>query len=232
MKRRSLLKLAAGSAVLALVPSQPLLASTPHKRMAMVVDVRRCTGCMACTVSCSIENNVEKGRGRTQVIQYIESRSGQSKTVALASQCAHCEHPKCVEACPDKVQATYKRESDGVVVIDHGKCISCQRCVKACPYGARKRGKAMKTPPQSCNLCVHRLDQGLLPACVETCVGEARTVGDLNDPASAVHQLVKQHRVYTLLSQHNTSPNLYYIGLPEQFADQAVLSMAPLNWQR
>ncbi|MEC4727153.1 4Fe-4S dicluster domain-containing protein [Shewanella sp. D64] len=230
MDRRSLLKFAAGSAMLTLVPSQAILAAGQGRKMAMVFDVRRCTGCMACTVSCSIENQVTKGMGRTRVTQYSLAHAGKLKTLALPNQCNHCEHPECVKVCPK--DATYKRKEDGIVVIDQERCIRCQRCVKACPYGARRRGELMKTPPEHCNFCIHRTTQGLLPACVETCVGEARLFGDLNDPSSQVHQAVKNNRVYTLLSDSGTQPNIYYIGLPEDFADQEVLALSHLDWQR
>lgn len=221
----------AASSAFTLVPSSQLLAKTPGKRYVMIFDVRRCTGCLSCTVNCNIENNVPAGRSRTEVNQAIvqDSKTG-SAVIAMPNQCNHCDNPPCTAVCP--VKATYKRPEDGIVVIDYDKCIHCQACVKACPYGARKADPQMKTPPEKCNFCIHRLEQGLLPACVESCIGKARIFGDLNDPTSEVYRLVKENKVYALLSKLGTKPNIFYIGLPEDIDDKAMLDLKATDWQR
>ena len=127
MERRSLFKLAAGSAVFTCIPTAQLLAKTPGKRYAMVFDVRRCTGCLSCTVSCSVENHVEAGRARTQVNQMAVKTAAAEAVIAFPNQCNHCDNPPCVRVCP--VKATYKRSEDGIVVIDYNKCIHCMACV-------------------------------------------------------------------------------------------------------
>lgn len=230
LDRRSVLKMVTGSALLTLVPSAKLMAKTQGKRLAMVFDIRRCTGCMSCTVSCALENQTDPGRNRTKVTQAsIETGNGLA-TMAVPNQCNQCDKPTCIDVCP--AEATYKRKEDGIVVIDYDKCIHCQRCVKACPYGARVKDKRYKKPPEKCNFCIHRTSQGLLPACVETCIGEARVFGDLNDPNSAVSKLVKENKVYAMLSDAGTEPNIFYIGLPEQTDDKEILSLNFLDWQR
>ncbi|WP_417348947.1 4Fe-4S dicluster domain-containing protein [Ferrimonas sp.] len=230
LDRRSLLKMAAGSAALTLIPSTSLLAQTQGKRMAMVFDVRRCTGCLSCSVSCSIENQVPEGRARTRVTQSSVETADGVATLAVPNQCNHCEKPSCVEVCPKN--ATYKRPEDGIVVIDYDKCIHCQRCVKACPYGARRKDPKYKTAPEKCNFCVHRLEQGLLPACVETCIGEARVFGDLNDPNSEVAKLVRDNKVYGMLPESGNLPSILYIGLPQPSDDKKILKLNHLEWQR
>jgi Fe-S-cluster-containing dehydrogenase component len=134
-----------------------------------------------------------------------------------------------VKVCPAK--ATWKREEDGVVVIDYTKCIHCNACVAACPYGARKGDETHRKPPEKCNFCVHRLEQGLLPACVETCIGRARVFGDLNDPKSEVSRLVRENKVYRLGESWGTKPNILYIGLPE-INDREMLRIKSTDWQR
>jgi tetrathionate reductase subunit B len=230
LNRRSILKMAAGGVLLSLVPSSQLLAKTSGKRLAMVFDVRRCTGCLSCTVSCAIENQTDPGRGRTRVNQASIDTTTGIATLAVPNQCNHCEKPSCVDVCP--VGATYKRKEDGIVVIDHEECIHCQLCVDACPYGARRKDETLATPPEKCNFCIHRVTAGLLPACVETCIGEARTFGDLNDPESKISQLVKDNKVYAMLAEEGTLPNIFYIGLPENSKDKEILALNFLDWQR
>lgn len=230
MERRSLFKLAAGSAVFTCIPTAQLLAKTPGKRYAMVFDVRRCTGCLSCTVSCSVENHVEAERARTQVNQMAVKTAAAEAVIAFPNQCNHCDNPPCVRVCP--VKATYKRSEDGIVVIDYNKCIHCMACVPACPYGARKADPTHKNPPEKCNFCIHRISEGLLPACVESCIGKASVFGDLNDETSEIYKLVKANKVYALLSGYGTKPNIFYIGLPEGCDDKAMLSVKQTNWQR
>ena len=135
--------MAAGTAF-TLIPSAQLLAKTPGKRYAMVFDVRRCTGCLSCTVSCAMENKTPVGRSRTDVSQVtVTGKSFGSAVLPMPHQCNHCDNPPCVAVCPAK--ATYKRPEDGIVVIDYNKCIHCQACTKACPYGARKADPEFKT---------------------------------------------------------------------------------------
>lgn len=230
INRRVLLELAAAGTAFTLVPSAQLLAKTPGKRYAMVFDVRKCTGCLSCTVNCSIENNVPEGRARTAVNQWTVVTKNGAAAIGMPNQCNHCDNPPCVQVCPAK--ATYKREEDGIVVIDYDKCIHCQACVAACPYGARKKDPEFKNPPEKCNFCIHRLKEGLLPACVESCIGGARVFGDLNDPESEVYKLVKENKVYALLAEAGTKPNIFYIGLPEGIDDKAKLELKATDWQR
>ncbi len=230
INRRTLFKIAGTSLSLVLVPHSEIFAKTPGKHYVMVFDVRRCTGCISCTVSCSQENNVPYGRQRTDVVQVpIVDPNGNISTLPLPHQCNQCDNPPCVSVCP--VKATYKRAEDGIVVIDYTKCIHCQACTVACPYGARKKDTEMKKPPEKCNFCIHRLEAGLLPACIETCIGHARLIGDLNNPESEVAQILRREKAYRLLSASGTGPNIYYVGLPE-INDKELLETPAIQWQR
>jgi len=110
--------------------------------------------------------------------------------------------------------ATWKREEDGIVVVDPDICIGCKYCIQACPYDARfinpKTGSADK-----CDFCVHRVEQGLVPSCVNTCVGGARIFGDLNDPESEIARLVATNPATVLRPGQGTEPNVFYIGLDQ-----------------
>jgi tetrathionate reductase subunit B len=80
----------------------------------------------------------------------------------------------------------------------------------ACPYDARYVDEE-KAAVDKCTFCVHRLDQGMPPACVETCVGQARHFGDLNDPASEVSKLLATHDVFRLYEEAGSDPAIFYI---------------------
>lgn len=183
-------------------------------RWAMVVDLRLCIGCQACTVACSVENRVPLGSFRTLVTNYEVTSHGEARRYTLPRLCNHCQKPACVTVCP--TQATSKR-ADGAVVVDNTICIGCGYCVQACPYDARFINETTRTVDK-CTFCLHRVEAGLLPACVETCVSGARIFGDLNDPQSAVATLVRKHPVQVLKRGMGTEPMVFYIGLDAAFA--------------
>jgi molybdopterin-containing oxidoreductase family iron-sulfur binding subunit len=110
--------------------------STQRKhRYGMVIDTRRCVGCRACMVACKAENKTPPGVFYTVVFdQLIEPRID-DKPLFMTKPCFHCGHPPCVDVCP--VSATFKREQDGIVVVDYDRCIGCRYCMTACPYAAR-----------------------------------------------------------------------------------------------
>jgi Fe-S-cluster-containing dehydrogenase component len=130
----------------------------------IAVDHPACWGCRTCEVACKQENRAPDGVRLIAVTEdgprLEDSRSEFSYRVNL---CRHCDDPPCVEACP--VEAITKRE-DGIVILDTGACTGCSLCVEACPYQAiafaDREGKAYK-----CNLCVQRVDRGLIPACAD-----------------------------------------------------------------
>jgi len=179
------------------------------KQYGMVIDVRRCIGCHACTVACKSEFDLALGVNRCWV-EYVEK--GEYPNVGrsfLPRLCNHCSEPSCVYVCP--TNATYKRKQDGVVVVDQGLCIGCKYCIQACPYGARYQDPIMGWIDK-CDFCVHRVAQGYEPSCVSTCVGGARIFGDLGDPDSEVSKLIAKNRVTVLRQEMGTFPNVYYIA--------------------
>ena len=189
----------------------------PKHRWAMVVDLRKCIGCQACTVSCSMENVPPIGQFRTIVSQYevknVDKPGQPVGNFMLPRLCNHCDNPPCIPVCP--VQATYQQE-DGVVLIDNEICVGCGYCVQACPYDARFINKETKTADK-CTFCYHRVKVGLLPACVESCVGGARIFGDVRDPNSEVSKLIDTNDVKVLRPEMNTKPHNFYIGMDEHF---------------
>ncbi len=183
----------------------------------MVVDLNKCIGCQACTASCKAEFNVPMGVFRTWVREFEDGNYPNVKVEFLPSLCNHCDDPPCVPVCP--VQAIFKRE-DGAVLIDSETCIGCGYCVQACPY------EAVFINPQTqvaekCTFCTNRVEKGLQPACVETCVGGARVFGDLADPQSKISQLVSTKPVQVLKPELGTEPMTYYIGMDKDIVGRA-----------
>ncbi len=220
--RRSLLQWI-GGATLALAAlgdgrAAPAAAATQETtaHWAMVIDLRLCIGCQACTVACSLENQIPLGSFRTIVSAYETTRGGRPRRAVLPRLCNHCEHPACVTVCPTK--ATSKRP-DGIVVVDNTVCVGCGYCIQACPYDARFINTSTRTADK-CTFCLHRLEAGLLPACVETCVSGARVFGDLGDPHSQVSQLLRQYPTQVLKKHMGTGPQVFYIGLDQAFDDR------------
>jgi nitrate reductase / nitrite oxidoreductase, beta subunit len=88
--------------------------------------------------------------------------------------CEHCLNPSCVASCPSG--AMYKREEDGIVLVDQDKCRGWRFCVSGCPYKKvyfnHRTGKAEK-----CTLCYPRIEAGQPTICSETCVGRIRYIG-------------------------------------------------------
>lgn len=207
-------KVTIGAAASVAGASQSAAASEggPVPHWGMVVDLRKCIGCQACTVACIMENDVPEDAFRTHVSVYELVKDGQDPAmVMLPRLCNHCDDPPCVPVCP--VEATFKAEN-GEVLVDASRCVGCAYCVQACPYDARFINHETQTADK-CTFCFHRTQAGLLPACVETCVGGARNFGDLNDPESEVARMLRENEVSVLRPEMHTNPNVYYIGLDD-----------------
>jgi nitrate reductase beta subunit len=88
--------------------------------------------------------------------------------------CEHCLNPACAASCPSG--AIYKREEDGIVLVDQDKCRGWRMCISGCPYKKvyfnHKTGKAEK-----CTFCYPRIEVGIPTVCSETCVGRLRYIG-------------------------------------------------------
>ncbi len=123
--------------------------------------------------------------------------------------CNHCTHPACLEACPRK--AIYKREEDGIVLIDQERCRGYRHCIKACPYKKIYFNEVLGRS-EKCVFCYPRLEKGEVNACARQCPGRLRFVGLLDDPASPVHKLVVKYKVALgLFPDKGTHPNVYYV---------------------
>ncbi len=179
---------------------------TDKVRWGMLINTTKCAdGCDACVTACETEYGwgpesepLSAPNQRAQWIRKVkltDKATGYAQTLPL--MCQHCEIPPCVDVCP--TGASMKRV-DGIVLVDKHICIGCRYCMMACPYKARSfvhenltdqnvnapRGKGTV---ESCTMCVQRVDNDGIPACVEACNAEnhnAMFFGDLNDPQSEI----------------------------------------------
>lgn len=185
-----------------------------NKRYGMVVDLRKCVGCEACTVACKSENGVPLGHFRTWVQKHEVGTYPNVGLHFVPKLCNHCDEPACVKVCP--TGASFKREEDGIVLINQDNCVGCKYCMVSCPYGVRYLDEE-KGVVDKCTWCVHRVENGVVPSCVNTCIAGARIFGDLNDPNSEISKFIATHPVQQLKPESGLGPNVYYVALDKAF---------------
>ena len=184
-------------------------------RWLKVLDQTRCIGCHACTTACKSENEVPLGVTRTYVKSVDVGTFPQVRRAFQVTRCNQCTDAPCVAACP--TEAMYKRP-DGIVDFDKDICIGCKACMAACPYDAIFINPEDHSA-EKCNMCAHRIDVGLEPACVSVCPTEAILVGDLNDPTSKVAQLVQRKPALVRRPEKETGPGVFYLGAHQATLD-------------
>jgi molybdopterin-containing oxidoreductase family iron-sulfur binding subunit len=247
----SLVGAAGGSTVVAR-GSEPAGAASGHgsdqprtgPRLAMVIDLRKFGRddelLERCIKACHEAHNVpDFGDDRKNEIKWIWTEEFESafhseefhylradlqgKPTLLL--CNHCNNPPCTRVCP--TQATWKRSSDGIVMMDWHRCIGCRYCIVACPYGSRSFNwtdprphianpnpgfpTRMRGVVEKCTFCEERLARGRQPACVEACTNDEIVFGDLNDPESKVRQLLAERLAIRRKPGLGTEPEVYYI---------------------
>lgn len=211
------------------LPKKPGAKRPNAKRLGLVIDLDTCVGCHACAVACKEWNTGGTAGPLTDFGPYGASPDGvwfnrvhafeagdgpAGRTVHFPRSCLHCEKPDCVTVCP--TGASYKRAEDGIVLVDDAKCIGCQLCAWACPYGAREMDPVEQVM-KKCTLCVDRIynqnlaEQDRVPACVRACPVGARHFGDLGDPGSAISLLVAERGGFDLMPEQETRPVNKYL---------------------
>ncbi len=240
--RRNFLSKAAIAGSITLAPGV-LLHQTAHAkpddqavssdtRWGMLIDTNKCakscTGCVdACNEEFDLIGSMPKSSEaqKTQYIRKVTLVEKQTKhETSLPMLCQHCESPPCVDVCP--TGASFKRV-DGIVLVDKHICIGCRYCMMACPYKARSfvheaiENQTLSAPRgkgtvESCTMCVHRVDNGDIPACVEACTADnhnAMFFGDLNDPDSEISREMKKHGGKQIRADLNLNTGVRYQGL-------------------
>jgi molybdopterin-containing oxidoreductase family iron-sulfur binding subunit len=219
-------------------PTNPLVA----KRWAMVIDLKKChhaDGCHDCIDACHLTHNVPDFDDPKDEIKWIWKEpfhnafhdqdhpflTDEIKHGPALLLCNHCDNPPCTRVCP--TQATWKREEDGIVMMDWHRCIGCRYCVAACPYGSRSFNWRDPRPHideirteyptrargvvEKCTFCDERLARGQMPACVEACEENAIVFGDLEDPDSEVRKILGEKFSIRRKPELGTRPEVYYL---------------------
>lgn len=182
------------------------------KRPTFYVDMSACTGCKTCMIACIDKHDLPLGVMYRRVTEYtggswVKRGDGTYEQnvfayyVSLA--CNHCENPICVRSCP--TTAMHKDEN-GIVSVDHDKCVGCRYCEWGCPYSApqynAELGKMTK-----CDFCRDYLEQGKDPACVAACPTRALQYGEYED---LVARYGESQVVAPLPDPSITQPNLLF----------------------
>jgi molybdopterin-containing oxidoreductase family iron-sulfur binding subunit len=210
-----------------------------NRAWCMVIDLKKCDGCVTrgispqCVQACILGHFAPKGQ---QWIEVYELELPGGGSFFLPAPCYQCENAPCVNVCP--VGATYHTE-DGVVLVDHDRCIGCRLCMAACPYQRRFfNWGTPELPPEAasaeysplypvpavkgtvikCMFCLHFLHDGRLPYCVSGCPTRALYMGDLNaDVASNGAEVVELGRfldandAFRYKEELGTQPRVYYL---------------------
>lgn len=205
-------------------------------KLGMVIDRSRCVACGTCTTACKVANNLSDDVWWNRVVNEMSTErdapEGTYPNLKMSTHtlaCQHCENPACVSVCP--VEATYKREEDGIVMQDGSLCIGCKLCLDACPYtgvrtfveepkwhidfkmGDENAAEHVAGTVEKCTFCAHRIDSDESPACVKYCPARARAFGDLNDPESDVaKKLASASKKEQLKVEEGTSPSVFIIN--------------------
>jgi Fe-S-cluster-containing dehydrogenase component len=176
-------------------------------RFGMVIDTKKCVGCMDCVVACKTENNVPEGYNRDWIVTFANGKFPDIHMEIQTQRCNHCDNTPCVSCCP--TGASHVEEFGKIVLVEQNKCIGCKACLAACPYDARfvhPDGYADK-----CTFCIHRVEQGELPACVSVCPTHCMYFGDFDDPNSEVSKLLTSRKNHSLIPEAGTSPRIFYL---------------------
>ena len=202
-------------------------------KLGLVIDLDTCVGCHACATACKQWNTSGTigplsdqapyakdpggtwlNRIRTFEVEKLSNQQASGKTVHMPMSCMQCEDAACVTVYP--TGASYKRQEDGIVLVDQDKCMGCNLCAWACPYGARELDEEQGVM-KKCTLCVDRIYDEQLPAaerqpaCVLSCPTSSRAFGDFDDPDSDVSKLTAQRGGQGLMPELGYKPVNRYL---------------------
>ena len=211
-----------------------------QRRWSMVIDTRKCVGCHACTVACIAENKLPPGVVYRPVVQEEFGVYPNVQLRFFPRPCMQCDEPPCVPVCPVSA-TWKRPDGITVIDYDKcigcRYCISaCPYGARTADFGLNYTDDTPELQPyealpnheygkswsrlqhgspvgnaRKCHFCLHRLEVGLLPQCVTTCIGRATIFGDANDPASLVSENLRAPNQLRLLEEKGTKPKVTYL---------------------
>lgn len=211
-----------------------------ERRWMMVIDTRKCIGCHACTIACIAENKLPPGVVYRPVVTEEIGTYPNLAIRFTPRPCMHCAKPPCTPVCPVHAtwkRADGIVAIDYDKCIGCGYCVTaCPYNARTRDYGEfytentpavqpyekepnneygkhweRTRHDSPVGNARKCHFCVHRLEHGMLPECVTTCIGRATYFGDAADPGSLVAVLSAKPNAMRLLDEKGTKPNVVYL---------------------
>ena len=211
-----------------------------QRKWMMVIDTRKCVGCHACTVACIAENKLPPGVVYRPVVQEEIGTFPNVQLRFFPRPCMQCDNPPCVPVCPvgatwKRPDGIVAIDYDKCIGCRY--CIAaCPYGARTADYGdhytddtpqvesyerrpnheygkswSRERHGSPVGNARKCHFCLHRLEQGLLPQCVTTCIGRANYFGDANDPESLVAEQARAANQIRLLEEKGTRPRVIYL---------------------
>jgi len=210
-------------------------------RWAITADLNRCVGCQTCTAACKHANATAPGIQWRKVIDIETGQFPDVRRTFMPVGCMHCEDAPCLTVCPTLATKKRKDgivTIDYDICIGCAYCImACpyqarsKVSEKSAAFGKDKvmRHEKLREDParlnvaQKCTFCVDRIDSGLAaglapgidaeatPACVNACIADALTFGDIEDQNSNVSQLLSENRHFHMHEELNTGPGIFYL---------------------
>ena len=186
----------------------------------MIVDASKCVGCHACEVACKQEFKAPLGYFRTVTLYQDSGTFPNVKRDFLPLMCRQCTDALCEKAC---TQGAISRKN-GIVKIDETKCNGCGDCTRACSIGAVYVNPHTNIA-EKCNLCEHRLEVGMKPACEETCVANAIEVIRLKEDIPVTTK--------PFINDIRDKPSTLHIGAKETMKNKLRkgVRFSPLNYE-
>ena len=179
-----------------------------QRRYGMLVNLSKCVGCYACQISCKTEYDIPFGNSRCRVETYMSGNYPHIKKCFIPHFCNHCDSAPCIDECTENA---LQKNQDGVVVLKKDACTGCQMCREKCPYNAIQIN-SVSGHAEKCDFCDERIQKGLQPVCVMSCMGRALLFGDINDPKSEIAGELAKHKLKILNPEFGTNPSVFYIG--------------------